>query len=93
MWETRMAHKITLTERVGVLTERIDNHLREVSTGLWKIERHLVEINGRGLDHEKRISRVEGRQGVILKLVLAVMVSAGGLGGAGYGIFKMVNGG
>jgi len=73
---------------IDTLAERLDAYHRANNANadfqnrtLERIEESLAKINGRTIEHESRIGNLEGRQGMVVRLIFYAL-GGGGLAGA-----------
>jgi len=81
-----MPEEITLP----VIAERLANYHQEVRGDLVDIKGKLIDIGLINVNHERRISFLEGRQGMIVKIVLSAMAGGGMMGGIGFAASKFM---
>lgn len=81
-----MPEKVTL----NVLAERISNWHEEDRADFREIKESLKEMNGTQRTQDTRLTKVEVRQGFVLKIVLGSIGGGGALGGIGVLLAKLL---
>lgn len=66
---------------IAVLAERVLNYHDDTKADLAEIKGQLREMNGTVRSHESRLSTVEGRQGLLVKIILGSLGSGSLLAG------------
>ena len=78
---------------IATLVERVDGQHRETMRRFDEMKVQLTAVNMAVLTHESRISTLEAKQGMIIKIIFAAAGGGSAVGAGVFGLFRLAGGG